>query len=153
MADSFEAGVLESSRVSSSRRETVDVVVIGTGCGGAVMASRLARAGKSVLMLERGGFYLPRRGDFDQREDDMFARIDGGRGLHASESPVWEWTLSAADALVARDAMKKEALVLLHAGAREVITPDPVGTRISDTIMAFSSIAAERLLTDWDRHG
>jgi choline dehydrogenase-like flavoprotein len=50
------------------------------------VARELARAGKKVLMLERGGFYLPQRGDFDQREDDMFARIDGGRGLHASKN-------------------------------------------------------------------
>jgi choline dehydrogenase-like flavoprotein len=78
--------VTESSQVRASRRERVDVVVVGTGCGGAVLAAELARAGKSVLMLERGGFYLPQRGDFDQREDDMFARIDGGRGLDTSSN-------------------------------------------------------------------
>jgi choline dehydrogenase-like flavoprotein len=85
LADSFEAGVLESAGVTASRTEDVDVVVIGTGCGGAVLAARIAEAKKSVLMLERGGFYLPKRGDFDQREDDMFARIDGGRGFDTSD--------------------------------------------------------------------
>jgi choline dehydrogenase-like flavoprotein len=78
--------VLEYHAVSRSMRETVDAVVVGTGCGGAVVAKELAKAGKSVLMLERGGFFLPQRGDFDQREDDMFARIDGGRGLHTTEN-------------------------------------------------------------------
>src|SRR5512139_689325 len=67
-------------------KEQVDAVIVGTGCGGAVMAKELAAAGKSVLMLERGGLYTPERGDFDQREDDMFARIDGGRGLHVTEN-------------------------------------------------------------------
>jgi choline dehydrogenase-like flavoprotein len=78
--------VLEASQVKASRREVVDVVIVGTGCGGAVMANELVRAGRSVLLLEQGGLHLPSRGDFDQREDDMFARIDGGRGLHTSES-------------------------------------------------------------------
>lgn len=86
MDEALRERVLESERVSGSMTETVDAVVIGTGCGGAVMAKELAAAGKSVLMLERGGFYLPQRGDFDQREDDMFARIDGGRGLDTSEN-------------------------------------------------------------------
>lgn len=86
MDEALREQVLEYDKVSKSMKETVDAVVIGTGCGGAVVAKELAKAGKSVLMLERGGFSLPQRGEFDQREDDMFARIDGGRGLHTSEN-------------------------------------------------------------------
>lgn len=86
MDEALREQVLEYDKVTSSMKETVDAVVIGTGCGGAVVAKELAKAGKKVLMLERGGFYLPQRGDMDQREDDMFARIDGGRGLHTSEN-------------------------------------------------------------------
>lgn len=37
----------------------VDVVVIGSGAGGAVVARELARAGRSVLVLEEGGHYTP----------------------------------------------------------------------------------------------
>jgi choline dehydrogenase-like flavoprotein len=86
MDEALREQVLEFNRVTTSMKETVDAVVIGTGCGGAVMAKELAKAGKTVLMLERGGFYLPQRGEFDQREDDMFARIDGGRGLDTTEN-------------------------------------------------------------------
>ena len=86
MKEELRSKVLESQDVKASRVETVDAVIIGTGCGGAIVARELARAGKKVLMLERGGFSLSERGDFDQREDDMFAKIDGGRGLHASEN-------------------------------------------------------------------
>lgn len=86
MDDALLDRVLESERVRASMREEVDVVVVGSGCGAAVVALDLAKAGRSVLLLERGGLYLPRRGDFDQREDDMFARIDGGRGLHTTEN-------------------------------------------------------------------
>ena len=73
--------ILEWSAVKSDMTEEVDAVVIGTGCGGAVVAKELAKAGWRVLMLERGGLNLAERGDFDQREDDMMAKIDGGRGL------------------------------------------------------------------------
>jgi choline dehydrogenase-like flavoprotein len=77
--------VLEYTDTTHDYDEQVDVVVIGTGCGGAVVARVLAEAGWSVLMLERGGLALAERGDFDQREDDMLAKIDGGRGLDTTD--------------------------------------------------------------------
>lgn len=62
---------------------TCDVCIVGTGCGGATLGARLAEAGKDVVFLERGGHYT--KEDFDQREDDMLAKIDGGRGLDMSD--------------------------------------------------------------------
>ena len=38
---------------------TYDVVVVGSGYGGAIAASRLARAGRRVCMLERGREFVP----------------------------------------------------------------------------------------------
>src|SRR5581483_9197199 len=46
-----------------------DVVVVGSGYGGGVAASRLARAGKSVAVLERGREFLT--GEFPSRFPDM----------------------------------------------------------------------------------
>lgn len=66
----------------ADRDVTADVCVVGSGCGGATLAQVLAEAGKKVVILERGGAYT--RADFDQREEDMLAKIDGGRGLDAS---------------------------------------------------------------------
>ncbi|CAG0966690.1 cholesterol oxidase [Myxococcaceae bacterium] len=84
-------GVIEGSDFSADRREQADVLVIGSGAGGATVAMRMAEAGKRVIVLERGGYYTglidpldpgrPGRGELDQREDDMLARIDGDRGL------------------------------------------------------------------------
>src|SRR5271170_4031920 len=40
-------------------RERYDVIVVGSGYGGAIAASRMARAGKSVCLLERGKEFQP----------------------------------------------------------------------------------------------
>ncbi len=63
--------------------ERCDVCVVGSGCGGATLGVRLAEAGHDVVFLERGGYYT--KDDFDQREVDMLAKIDGGRGLDTSD--------------------------------------------------------------------
>ncbi|MFT3766426.1 MAG: GMC family oxidoreductase [Minicystis sp.] len=71
------------SDINADVTETADVCVVGTGCGGATLGMRLAEKGMRVVFLERGGYYT--REDFDQREVDMLAKIDGGRGLDASD--------------------------------------------------------------------
>ncbi|MEO9619450.1 MAG: GMC family oxidoreductase N-terminal domain-containing protein, partial [Lentilitoribacter sp.] len=40
-------------------KDNYDVVVIGSGYGGGIAASRMARAGRSVCLLERGKEFLP----------------------------------------------------------------------------------------------
>ncbi len=45
-----------------------DVIVIGSGYGGSIAASRLSRAGKKVCLLERGKEYA--KGDFPEEELD-----------------------------------------------------------------------------------
>ena len=59
-----------------------DVVVIGSGCGGATVAMLAAQAGRSVIVLEQGGLYS--REDLDQRELHSLAKIDGARGIESS---------------------------------------------------------------------
>lgn len=55
-----------------------DVVVVGSGAGGGVVASELAAAGQDVLVLERGGYHDD--ADFDQLEVPSLRRLylDGG---------------------------------------------------------------------------
>lgn len=50
-----------------------DVVVIGSGYGGGVAASRLARCGKHVCLLERGREFMP--GEFPDRLGEGLAEI------------------------------------------------------------------------------
>src|SRR5437016_4500666 len=53
----------------NTNEEQFDVVVIGSGFGGSITALRLAQAGKSVLILERGKRYGP--GDFPRKVTDV----------------------------------------------------------------------------------
>ena len=59
------------------------VVVIGSGYGGAISASRLARAGQSVCLLERGKEFQP--GEYPdtllEAEAEMQVDLPGELGL------------------------------------------------------------------------
>lgn len=59
-----------------------DAVVVGSGAGGGVIAARLAEAGKSVVVLEMGGYQ--NESDFNQLEIKMLELYLGG-GLLAAE--------------------------------------------------------------------
>jgi choline dehydrogenase-like flavoprotein len=51
----------------------VDVCVIGSGAAGAIIAEKLAVAGKSVVLLEKGGYYDGE--SMNQRENDMISLL------------------------------------------------------------------------------
>lgn len=62
-----------------------DVIVVGSGAGGGTLAHACARAGKRVLLVERGNRYVPRGPAHDEREmllekkpyDDRAVRVNG----------------------------------------------------------------------------
>jgi choline dehydrogenase-like flavoprotein len=61
-----------------------EYVIVGTGAAGPVLAYNLARAGKDVLLLERGPDVPPEK--MSQRETDMIARLfkDGGAQMNTA---------------------------------------------------------------------
>lgn len=66
-----------------------DVVVVGSGAGGGVVAGLLAEAGLAVVVLEKGG--NPGSDDFTQIEGEMLSRyyLDGGLLMtHGGSLPI-----------------------------------------------------------------
>jgi len=57
--------------LTEDKTETVDVCIIGTGAGGAVVAYNLAQAGLRVLMLEKGGYYSHETIEGETREEKL----------------------------------------------------------------------------------
>ncbi len=62
---------------------TADVVVIGSGAGGGVVAGELAAAGFDVLVIEKGGYYAER--DFHGRELQSMQMLYEKQGTLASK--------------------------------------------------------------------
>ena len=55
-----DGAVIEGREIGRDFRDTCDVVIVGSGAGGAVMAAILSEAGQRVLVLEEGPYYTPK---------------------------------------------------------------------------------------------
>lgn len=85
------------TRVSSpieSMKNHYQVVVIGSGYGGAIAASRMARAGKQVCLLERGKEFIS--GEFPQTEMEALRETQVHRlGKHkGSETGLYDFRIN-----------------------------------------------------------
>ena len=59
-----------------------DVCIVGSGPGGAMVASRLSKAGAKVVVLEEGGYHL--KDEFDMQESSAYPRLYQDRGNRAT---------------------------------------------------------------------
>jgi choline dehydrogenase-like flavoprotein len=66
-------GVTTAESFSRDLALTADVVIVGSGAGGAVAAARFAEAGREVVILEQGEFL--RSTDFNEHEGEMVPRL------------------------------------------------------------------------------
>ena len=80
--------VLRSEDIHGALREHVDVVVVGSGAGGACVAATVAEAGRSVLLLEEGSPYG--RAEYGPSFSQMTAEImrGGGATVIMGRSPI-----------------------------------------------------------------
>ena len=75
-----------SNDLMHPNEEHYDAVIVGSGFGGSINSLRLAQAGRSVLVLERGGRYKP--GEFPRDVSDVdkvfwrYPRRTESRGLY-----------------------------------------------------------------------
>ncbi len=81
LLDRHKRGVQNLGRMRQSRDEdVVDLVVVGAGAGGSVLAQRLTRRGWRVVVLEKGPFWDPDR--------DWVSDEKGSAGLYWTEERV-----------------------------------------------------------------
>lgn len=75
--------VTTGSSLRGTFRLTADVVIIGSGAGGSLVASRLAAAGLEVLIVEAGPWL--HGADFTEDEATLFPRLFAEAGMRATE--------------------------------------------------------------------
>lgn len=84
-------GVINGREVEDDLELECEVVVIGTGAGGAAVAYELARRGRAVLMVEAGDYH--KRTEFNGRPTLAYSKMYVGRGATVAlgnvAAPVW----------------------------------------------------------------
>ena len=71
--------IVDGATVTRDLHRVADVVIIGTGAGGAVVAANLAEAGARVLLLEEGAYH--KTAELTGRPLEMIERLYRNRGL------------------------------------------------------------------------
>jgi choline dehydrogenase-like flavoprotein len=75
--------ILESTDITGPVRESADVCIIGSGCGGGASAKVLAQAGKKVIVIEEGSYFKTR--DFQPTEEFAFTNLYRQRAGQATD--------------------------------------------------------------------
>ena len=82
VAQAMPTGVTVAESFTDDVALTADVVVIGSGAGGAVAAARFAEAGREVVILEEGEYL--RAHDFSEDEGEMVPRLFAEQAMRAT---------------------------------------------------------------------
>ena len=103
--------IVQGKDINGPVRESADVCIIGSGCGGGASAKVLAEAGKKVILLEEGGYYTSKQFDgteqtaythlYQQRAgqatDDLSVTVLQGRCVGGSSTVNWTTSLRTPD--------------------------------------------------------
>lgn len=82
---------LDVERPEQIGAETIEaeVCIVGSGAGGSILAHQLAKAGRDVLVLERGEYVEPR--EFNESEIEMIGRLYADGLMQQTED--WRFTI------------------------------------------------------------
>src|SRR6476469_7042194 len=124
-------------RLSSPRDQiepAYDVVVVGSGYGGGVAASRLARAGQSVCVIEKGKEFLT--GEFPSRLPELRRelQINGSKMRSGSLTGLFDFRLGATPYAKAAELTKYRALDAASAALGDVPVAAPVVVSFEDNV-------------------
>jgi choline dehydrogenase-like flavoprotein len=75
--------ILSGRDIAGPIKESADVCIVGSGCGGGAVAKILAEAGYRVVLLEEGGYYTA--ADFDPSEETAYRNLYQKRAGQATE--------------------------------------------------------------------
>ena len=75
--------IIRGKEITGPLKESADVCIIGSGCGGGASAKILSEAGKKVVLLEEGGYYTS--ADFDGTEATAYQNMYQRRAGQATE--------------------------------------------------------------------
>lgn len=103
--------IIRGNDIKGPVRESADVCIVGSGCGGGASAKVLAEAGKKVILLEEGGYYTSKQFDgteqtaythlYQQRAgqatDDLSVTVLQGRCVGGSTTVNWTTSLRTPD--------------------------------------------------------
>lgn len=72
----FEAG--RGGKEGESEVYETEVLIVGSGCGGAVCAKNLAEAGHQVLVVDKSYYFTPSQLPMSEKDAGVHLYVDGG---------------------------------------------------------------------------
>jgi len=126
---------------ASKLKAHYDVVVVGSGYGAGVAASRLARCGRKVAVLERGREFVP--GDFPENvaQASRETQVSGARGQLGSRTALYD--VRVGDDIHVMMACGLGGTSLINANV--CLAPDP---RVFDDAAWPAAVRQDRLLAE-----
>jgi choline dehydrogenase-like flavoprotein len=84
LIDPYPTLIIESKDITKPVRETADVCIIGSGCGGGASAKVLSDTGKKVIVVEEGNYF--RTEDLQPTEEFAFSNLYRQRAGQATDN-------------------------------------------------------------------
>ena len=75
--------IVQGKEITAPVKESAEICIIGSGCGGGAAAKVLAEAGRKVIVLEEGGYFTA--GEFTMTEENAYKNLYREQGGQATD--------------------------------------------------------------------